>query len=319
MLSEVQTLKPEVNDLVVVPEAMTIPEGLPFHIYRMKFLLKPSIIRTGGYNMGLLEKLNSGTIANWLGFKSKPAVETNNSTSLRDIVFDSSIYGKMRGDSTLHHKVPTINHYVLKGDAPVVSESLFAEDAVITNTPLSESFQEGLSNFHKAMNEFIVKEPPVQQHIPTKTTSSVISQGPSGKVTLIPKRILPRLWRYSRPTEEIEHLSGVAKRVLPKGGVAFYIELDPENKTFAFSYALCHTDENFNRSIARHISKQRFENDDWYEVKNYDGSKSIIENIGIAISNELYNRNIDDTMDISFSSLSDRMNETELKQIFERI
>jgi hypothetical protein len=131
---------------------------------------------------------------------------------------------------------------------------------------------------------------------------------------------LPKFWRYHRQNQVGKTAKGnPATGLEAKGGVAFYIELDPANKTFAFSYCLCHSNDNFNYATARHISKQRFDNDDWYEVKNYDGTRSVIENIGEAISNELYNREIDDTIDIVFSSLSERMKESELKLIYERL
>jgi hypothetical protein len=256
-------LKPQADDLVVVPEGMVldVPEGgFPFHIYVMKFLHQPSIIRSGGYSMGLLDRLSPNAIGAWLGFK--PAEPPQPQKFVKDMNLNQVV----------------VHPREVEPQADILSDT-------------------DLKIFRDAMKEL--------------DTTALPSD--------IKSTDLPKFWRYSRPTQLIHRLSGDQATVNARGGVAFYIELDAENKTFAFSYSLCHNKDNFNYGIARAISKQRFDSEDWYEVKNYDPSKGIIENIGVAICNLLYNQQADENKETVFSSLSERMKECELKQIFERI
>lgn len=132
---------------------------------------------------------------------------------------------------------------------------------------------------------------------------------------------LPKFFRYARNLQMSKHFPEVAE-FSPKGGVGFLFELDAANKTFAFSYALCHDEDNFDRAKARAILEHRFENEDWYEVKNYDFRFSLIDNVQAAITSLFTNQRTGlpaQEDDIQFSSLSERMKERELKQIFERI
>lgn len=155
---------------------------------------------------------------------------------------------------------------------------------------------------------------------------SHIIQTPESTTKLVPvtpEVELSTFYRYSRGVQTINRLGGPSFTVAPKGGVAFYIELDAANNCFAFSYALCHTEDNFCRKIARSISKQRFDSGDWYEIENYNPELAMLTNIKVAIWNLLYGQECDklqfDMTNIRFSSMSERTNEHDLKQIFERI
>lgn len=209
-------LKPEPNDLVVVPEDFEVPSDSKFLIHKMKFLHKPSIIRSGGNVMNFFESLSTGHLWEWLTGKS-----------------------------------------------------------VDPRTQESEKRKE----------------------------ESVDS-----------KDNLPTFYRYSRPLDEKNEFC-----LGPKGGVTFFIELNAPEKTLAFSYALCHHDDLFNHKTARHIAKQRFDNGDWYEIKNYDQDLSVITNIKNAIEVLLCGKDCSNLELTQFSSLSERLNEYELNLIFERI
>ncbi len=146
------------------------------------------------------------------------------------------------------------------------------------------------------------------------------------KVGEIGKVECPKVFRYVRPKDYWVHRGDrVEVEVSPKGGVAFYIELDAAHDSFAFSYALCHEKDNFSRAHARAITLDRFNNEDWYEVEGYDSDFSLVENIRVAIGKLLqsdYTCGIiapASDNSIKFSSLSEKMNYRELKQIFERI
>jgi len=221
-------LKPEPNDLVVVPEDFVIPaEGVPFLIHKIKFLLKPSIIRSGFNNMNFFESLSTGMLLEWL--TGKTASPESESTSQKPL--------------------------------QIVMENL----------------QAGLD---------------AQKS----------------------KEKLPTFYRYVRPLDEKNDFN-----LGPKGGVTFYIELDAPNKTLAFAYSLCHYNDLFNRKIARHISKQRFEHDDWYEIAYYDPDLSVTTNIKNAIQLLLSGKDSDNIAVTKFSSISERLNKYELNLIFERI
>lgn len=149
----------------------------------------------------------------------------------------------------------------------------------------------------------------------------------SAKVGEIGKEELPKVFRYIRAKEYWldQQEDKIEARVSPKGGVAFYIELDAEHDSFAFSYALCHEKDNFSRAHARAVTSERFDNEDWYEVEGYDSDFSLVENIRVALGKLLQ---LDYTCgiiapaidnSIKFSSLSEKMSYRELKQIFERI
>lgn len=210
-------LKPEPNDLVVVPEDFVLHDEPNFLIHKMKFLHKPSIIRSGGgSNMSFFESLTSGHLWTWLTGRNQD--------------------------------------------------------------PRSQE------------NERKKEE--------TKASAAE----------------LPTFFRYSRPFDEKNGFS-----FGPKGGVTFFIELNAPEKTLAFSYALCHHDDLFNRKTARHIAKQRFDHGDWYEIKNYDSELSVTTNIKNAIEVLLCGKDCSNLELTQFSSLSERLNEYELNLIFERI
>lgn len=253
--TDINNIQPQANDLVVVPEGTQVPTNVPFMVYAMKFLASPSIIRTGGYQMGVLTSITNSTIGNWLGLKPISPEKV----SLRDIA-TTQLPSASRRDST-------------------ISLQLDPKTTAGTDTAIEK--------------------------IPEK-------QKPGG------------FFRYARPIEYLlQEDRSFDLTVGPKGGLTIYVELDPEHKTFAFSYALCHTGDNFNKSIARKIAKQRFENDDWYEIRNYDLTLSVMENLRLALFNLLERGNgpgceVDET-EVVFSSLSERTKEYELKQIYERI
>lgn len=240
MDSLISELKPQPNDLLIVPLGTVIPKNAPFLVYQMKFLLTPSIIRSGAVNMSVLERLKTGVLSSWMG--SSP------------FAFG---YTKPGGSSLL------------------ISQQETRTEVSVVNTKSDETVREV-------------------------------------KGTFIPE--LPRFYRYARMKGR------TPETVNAKGGVSFFIELDAEHKTFAFSYALCHTGDNFNKKVARELSKSRFDEDDWYEVGDYDPSIGIIENIKDALFNELYA----DAMGkpatgAKFTSLSESTCIYELSQIFERI
>jgi len=107
--------------------------------------------------------------------------------------------------------------------------------------------------------------------------------------------------------------------IWPRGGVTFFIELNPSQGTFAFSYALCSLEDNFDKTIGRTIAKNRFDAGDWYEIKNYKEDIGVVDNIKEALHNLLYAVIVDEETDTVFSSLSDGMVECELKALFKRI
>lgn len=215
-------LKPEPNDLVVIPEDFVLQSEPEFLVHRMKFLLTPSIIRSGSATMSFFENLSAGKILSWLTGMPELAKDAENENTKRKAVQDSER-----------------------------------------------------------------------------------------------NKELPKFFRYSRPLDpKNDNTLG------PKGGVTFYLELDAPNKTLAFSYSLCHHDDLFNRKTARHISKQRFENGDWYEIKNYDPDLSVTANIKNAINVLLSGVDCSklEVQELTqFSSVSDRVNQYELNMIFERI
>lgn len=106
-----------------------------------------------------------------------------------------------------------------------------------------------------------------------------------------------------------------------KGGLTFFIELDAPNETFAFSYAICHPDDNFSKKAACAIAKQRFESEDWYEIKNYNGKIGVVESIRIALGNILDKKPSQDMLQCTFplpefSSFSERMSLQDLHRIY---
>jgi hypothetical protein len=245
-VNELQELKPAADDFVVVPEDMTIKDSVPFHVHRMKFLHKPSIVRSGGYNMGFLDKFSLGNLGSWLGWTpAKDPVDV-----LVDSIKDRAVFvGKIQD----------------------------------------------LAN---------------------------VLVGSSDEKASIPqqKQELPKFFRHIRGKELTYRHDGVSTEFSAKGGLTLYVELDPANKTLAFSYALCHTDENFRKDIGRQVSQGRFESEDWYEIDNLDENLDVVGNIGEAIyfllHPELANPNVKGP---KFSSMSEKTNEYELKQIYERI
>ncbi len=123
---------------------------------------------------------------------------------------------------------------------------------------------------------------------------------------------LPRFFRYMRPRDEKNAYS-----FGPKGGVTFYIELDAANKTFAFSYSLCHPDDLFNFNEARTRAVERFNTEQWFEVKNYDCFLGIMDNIWFAIDRYLHEHKVKypEGENPSFSSVSETVSRADLKTI----
>jgi hypothetical protein len=238
MNQAISDLDPRPDDLVVIPDDMVVlDEALPFMVHRVKFLNKPSIIRSGSYGMGFLSSISTKPFKDWL--------------------------------------------------------SQFAPDF---------SF---LGSMGKATDE----DGPV-----TLAKGQIIYEKPE----------LPTFYRHVRMIEEIDNGPLYSSwRQSAKGGVTFLVELDPANKTFAFSYALCSTEENFCKDTGRAIAKAKFEAEDWYEVDNYDGQIGVVENIREAIKLLLSEENrgtVDPAVKpIHFSSISEKMKLRELKQILERI
>lgn len=84
---------------------------------------------------------------------------------------------------------------------------------------------------------------------------------------------------------------------------------------------MCNNTDNFDYSKGRNIARGRFKAEQWYEVKNYDSDLSIVDNIGIALYNFMYNSDVNETKDTMFSSTpeGDHVSYTELKEIYKRI
>jgi hypothetical protein len=282
-MNQLNDLKPQPDDMVVVPEDIELEEpvgGFPFHVYRMKFLHKPSIIRSGGYSMSFLDSIANTSLAQFFGIKPKESMK-----SIREEIFNHDEYGQtLRGDST----------YSMGTPATIPTDSVEAVEPKIVMGFMGDV------KAHGGLPELKVPQPTVKEAVEMKVET---------------------FFRHVRPNETLQTLSGPKEVVSPKGGVSFYIELDAANKTFAFSYALCNNNDNFDYERARLICKGRFEHDIWYEVQNYDGQMSIVENIGIAIHNFLYNS--DSTVEglPSFSSTpeKDKVSIKDLKEIYKRI
>lgn len=269
MNQAINALNPQPDDLVVVPSDMEVPEGVPFMVHKMDYLHKPSIVRSGGFNMGFLDQFSFSNLAAWLGVQ-KQFMQRQSAGSEET----SSVFQEVKPGAWLEPG----------GPQPEAGKEPAAEVSAVKTPP---SLEEVLQNVQQARKE--------------------------------QSQEIAKFFRYSRPTETAKYLDGEKTVDAPRGGIAFYIELDPANKTFAFSYAICHNRDNFNYDIGRQISKGRFDSGDWHEVQNYDGSKSIVENITIAIFNELYNRSVDKTKEISFSSLSEKFSENDLREIYRKL
>lgn len=255
-----ESFDPQPGDLVVVPEGTKIPTGFPAMVYQMKFLLSPSIIRTG--NAMNLFQFKKSHIGKWF--------------------------------SKNEQKEPVV----------------VAEKGLIT--VLSDDFSD------MVFEELSAKDvnAALQNHLEPRNTVNLAPINSEVE--------LATFFRYARGTVFHQYCEGSVEEIIdPKGGVTFYVELDPENKCFAFAYSLCHSDENFCTKIGRHIAKQRFDNEDWYEVGNYDSDYSVVNNIKIAIHNSLYAGSYgkldDDKTNVVFTSLSERFNEGDLKTIYQRI
>lgn len=277
-LPNLADLNPQPDDLVVVPMGMEIPEGVPYHVYPMKFLLAPSIVRSGGsYNMPFLNSFSFSNLAAWLGNRSPAPVVTEATPVSQEAV----------GMGTPANAPVDEPNYATTQMATVKAHNGMPEITLGTvDIPL------GIGEF-------------MEQQFPAPKTEVEIA----------------KFFRYVRPFNPVQRLSGVQQDLDPRGGICFYIELDPANKTFAFSYALCHNTENFNYEIARNVSKGRFQDDNWYEVKNYDSNLSVVENIGAALYNFLYNTNPHESTDIVFSSTpeGDKVSLQDLTNIYKRI
>lgn len=230
-------------------------ENVGCSVYRMKYLLKPSIVRSGGFTMGFLEGLNTRTIAGWLGLRTQ---------AVQPAQYRPGILG------------------------PVEKSTPSVETGVTQVT-----LQGG-------------------EVIPMKVVAW--PELPETKVQI------EKFFRYVRTYDYVEKMDGLYPvSVSPRGGLAFYIELDVETNSFAFSYAICHETDNFCKKTARAICKGRFTADDWYEVENYDPSLGILENIEGALHKLLHNVKKGDTIGPVFSSLSPKMKLYELEKIYERI
>lgn len=152
-------------------------------------------------------------------------------------------------------------------------------------------------------------------------------EGLSGFEVLVAEqelRELPTFYRHFRCYRGREYYDGLKTELLAKGGMTLYVELNPAEKTLAFSYSLCNTADNFDKNLGRLISKGRFEGDDWYEVANCQDSLDVVGNIASALYQLLYNPPKSDTIQAEtkgpyFSSMSEKFKVQDMKQIFERL
>ncbi len=265
-MTDPESFDPLPGDLVVVPEGTKIPTGFPALVYHMKFLLTPSIIRTGSA-MNLFQFKNSH-LGKWFG----------------------------KGQSTETLTVASAESGVLTALSPDFSDTVFEKMA------------------EKDLDPLLMEK----SHLEPRSDLSLVLQPVSPEVQLA------TFFRYARGMDVFRKPDGGESwAISPKGGVTFYVELDAANGCFAFAYSLCHSDENFCMKIGRHIAKQRFEYEDWYEVGNYDQGLSVVMNVKIAIHNLLYAGNSGklavDKTNVVFSSLSERFNEDDMKLIYKRI
>lgn len=68
-----------------------------------------------------------------------------------------------------------------------------------------------------------------------------------------------------------------------KGGVVFYIRLNPEKRKFKFSVAFCSDEDDFNGTLGKRIAMGRKNAGLSYTVKNYDNEQSVLKNIYAAL------------------------------------
>jgi hypothetical protein len=228
MNADISELKPDPNDLVVIPLGMSIPDDVPFLVHRIKFLNKPSIIKSGYSTMNMLETYTPAVLRKWFGF-------------------------------------------------------------------LGETLSESMNDKVQLAKAEMIKDEPY----------------------------LPKFYRYSRLLAPIKQSAGESWALSAKGGLTLFVELNPRENAFAFSYALCNTEDNFAKAKGRILAKERFDTEDWYEIDNYDPTLSVLENIKEALK-KLLSPGKDSTIvspdeGIHFSSLSEKMKVLELKQIYERI
>lgn len=229
MNTEIADLKPDPTDLVVIPMDMAIPETVPFLVHRVKFLHKPSIIKSGYSTMNMLETYTPAVFKKWFGFL---------------------------GDTTSEKKT---------------------EEVIVAK----------------------------------------------GQVIKTDEPYLPCFFRYTRLVAPVKNSVNNNWALNAKGGLTIFVELNPRDNAFAFSYAICSTEDNFSKELGRTIAKTRFMDDDWYEISGYDPKLSVLENIKIALKDLLASENkgiiTNQKQGIHFSSLSEKMKFLELKQIYERI
>lgn len=175
------------------------------------------------------------------------------------------------------------------------------------------------------MSTIRVKNIPSPQEVKSEIVTGYMTGGrlhPNALSTLSTQPVdgEAKFFRHERNYETINRLDGQQKVVSPKGGLTVYVELDPAHKTFAFSYALCHNNDNFDKKIARDIAKGRFNSEDWYEVGNYDENISVLANIKNALYNMFYGDEAGFTKQGAvFTSISEKVNYYELELIYERI
>lgn len=312
MTDPITELKPQPDDLVVVPLDMELhpPEGgFPFQVYAMKFLRSPSIVRSGGYSMGFMNSFANTSLGQFFGLKPQEELK-----SVRDEIFNHDEYGdKLRGDSSYGEgpRQDSLSGVVgIDGPEPESDYPPGEEPRIATMYITS-------MRAHNGMPDIVLPSSPV----------------PLGTVKIVPEKKkgtsteIAKFFRHVRAKELSRYpkfgTNGQPEWDLvyaPKGGVSFYIELDAANKTFAFSYALCNNTDNFDYTKARDICKGRFDHEIWYEVQNYNGDLSVVENIRTAIYNFLYNRDSDVQGLISFSSTpeSGKVCLNDLKEIYKR-
>ena len=248
-------LKPQKDDLLVVPYDMVLPEGLTCLVHRIKHLLTPSIIRSE------------------FGFGGGKGV---------------------KGFFECLSVVEMMKQLLIEATPKKVSESQEKVDLMIYPSP-----DVGLEI--RVVPRITSLEPRYQD----------LDFGPmdwSG------------VREESEPESFFRHVRG--KKMSPKGGVTFFIELHPADneRYFNFSYSLCSYEDNFNRKVGRNIAAHRMKHGDWYEVINYNHTLGITQNIRLAIQKHLQVLEEDGIMVTpSFSSMSNRTNDYELALISQRI
>lgn len=282
MHETLEILKPQSNDLVVIPMSMELPENFPYLTHRIEFMLRPSIIRSGygadtsffsGLSVkGMLEQLSSALRKAPLESKLEPRHQDT--------------WNEFATGSPPQEYAPLSKNFRIDKEA---SKEAAAQLAAL-----------------EALEGAKLTPPP-----PTVPTLTEFADTPDPETFFRHVRCYQPRYPDKLSPEVVLNA---------RGGITFYIELNPEDKFFDFSYSLCSEEDNFDKTRGRNIAFNRMKHGDWYEIVDYDPELSIVQNIAIAIKKCL-NKDEKDGMILTprFNSFSGRRNDYELSVILQRI